>query len=190
MRKSILILVMILTFGPLAAVSLAQTGGGSRAFIGPFLGIQRSDGSDQANYLAGAALRLKLLPNLAVEGSIAYRDEKYADEALTVRSWPVCVTGLIYPVPIIYGGLGAGWYNTTLDYSDELNEAGLADVTNQEFGWHVAVGAELPLSEKMHLFGDVRYVFINYDIEDLPDALVDGVDANFYSISVGVLFAL
>ena len=190
MRYTTLILLLVLVLGAVTADVQGEENGSSRAFIGPFLGIQKSQDSDEANYLAGAALRLKLLPNLAAEGSIAYRDEKYGDEALTVRSWPVSVTGLLYPLPIIYGGLGAGWYNMTFDYSDALNDTGLEDETTQEFGWHLAVGAELPLSAKAHLFGDVRYVFLDYDVKDLPDAVADGVDANFYSISVGVLFGL
>ncbi|MFH2055182.1 MAG: outer membrane beta-barrel protein [bacterium] len=190
MKYCLAVLFILLTFGPLATIASADSGGASKALIGPHLGIQKSQDSDKANYLVGATLRLKLMPALAAEGSIAYRDEKYGDEAITVRSWPVTVTGLLYPLPIIYGGLGAGWYNTTFDYSDALNNAGFNDETTQEFGWHLAVGIELPLSGKTRVFGDVRYVFLNYDIEDLPDAVIDGVDANFYSISVGLLLGL
>lgn len=42
------------------------------------------------------------------------------------------VTGLVYPLPIVYGAVAAGWYNATFDFESELIE----DRTEQEFGWH------------------------------------------------------
>ncbi len=163
--------------------------GQTSAYVGPHLGIQKAEGAD-ANYLVGATLRLKLMPVLGVEGDIGYRQENYGSDALTVRDYPVTVTGLIYPLPIIYGGLGAGWYNTTFDYADKYNELGFADETTTKFGWHLAAGVELPASPKFKLFGDVRFVFLDYKFKDLPEAVLDGAKSNFYSINVGVLVRL
>ena len=162
----------------------------SNVYLGPHLGIQKSQDAKDANYLVGATLRAKLMPVLGVEGDIGYRQEKYGSDDLSVRSWPLTVTGLIYPLPIIYGGLGAGWYNTTFDYADRYNDAGVDDKTTQKFGWHLAAGNEIPASPRVNLFGDVRYVFIDYNVKDLPDAVLDGVNADFYSINFGILFRL
>lgn len=180
------ILLGILILAPLSARS--QT----NLYFGPHLGIQKSSGAENTNYLAGATLRLKLLPILAVEGDIGYRQEKFGSGAVTVKEWPVTVTGLLYPLPIIpiYGGVGAGWYFTTLDYSTKYNQDGYSDGTSRKFGWHVVVGLELPVSSNLKLFGDVRYVFLNYKFKNLPGAVLDGTDANFYSINVGLLFRL
>lgn len=162
----------------------------TNVYLGPHLGIQKSQDADDANYLVGATLRLKLMPAFGVEGDFGYRQEKYGSDVLTVKSWPVTITGLIYPLQIIYGGLGAGWYNTTFDYANNYNQAGFVDETTQKFGWHLAAGIELPASPSIKLFGDVRYVFIDYNIKDLPDAVLDNVDADFYSINFGLLFRL
>ena len=117
------IFLAILILLPLSARS--QTG----ACFGPHLGIQKSKSADKANFLVGATLRLKLMPFLGAEGDIGYRQDKYGSGALTVREWPVTVTGLLYPLPIIYGGIGAGWYFTTFDYSQKYNDTGINDET-------------------------------------------------------------
>ena len=161
----------------------------SSVYAGPHIGIQKAEGA-KTNYLVGLTLRMKLMPVLGVEGDIGYRQEKYGSDVLTVRDYPVTVTGLIYPLPIIYGGLGAGWYNTTFDYADRYNELGFADVTTTKFGWHLAAGVELPASPMFRLFGDVRFVFLDYKFKDLPDAVLDGAKSNFYSINAGVLLRL
>ncbi len=158
--------------------------------VGPHIGIQKSPDAQDANYLVGATMRLRLLPVLGVEGDIGYRQEKYGSDVVTVKNWPVTVTGLLYPVPIIYGGVGAGWYNTTFDYADRFNQIGYGDETVQKFGWHLVAGIEIPASQNIKLFGDVRYVFLDYKFKELPGALLDGVKSDFYSINIGLLFRL
>ncbi|MCX6832199.1 MAG: outer membrane beta-barrel protein [candidate division Zixibacteria bacterium] len=178
------VLLGILSLLPLTARSQTSV------YVGPHLGIQKSQDAEDASYLVGATLRLKLMPILGVEGDIGYRQEKYGSGALTVKNWPVTVTGLLYPLPIIYGGIGGGWYNSTLDYSDAYNQAGFDDDTATKFGWHLVVGIELPASPSFSLFGDIRYVFLDYKFKKLPGAVLDGAKANFYSINVGLLFHL
>ncbi|MDF1545910.1 MAG: outer membrane beta-barrel protein [bacterium] len=158
--------------------------------LGPHLGIQKSQDAEDANYLVGATLRLKLAPLFGVEGNFGYRQEKYGTDVLTVKSWPLTATGMLYLLPVVYGGVGAGWYNTSFDYASEYNDDGYIDETTQKFGWHLAAGIELPASQNFRLFGDVRYVFIDYNIKDVPGAVLDGVDADFYSINFGLLFSL
>jgi hypothetical protein len=164
--------------------------GQSGVSIGPHLGIQKAQDADNTKYLVGGTIRARLLPALGAEGTISYRQEKYADESVTVKSWPVTVTGLLYPLPVLYGGVGAGWYNVTFDYNDTYNTAGFADETQQEFGWHLTGGLEIPVGPTVSIFGDVRYVFIDYEFADLPSAIVDDVNADFYSINTGLLFQL
>ncbi len=162
----------------------------TNAYLGPHLGIQKGQDAQDANYLAGATLRLKFSPVLGAEGDIGYRQEKYGSGAVTVRDWPVTVTGLIYPLSVLYGGVGGGWYFTTLDYSQALNQAGIDDETTQKFGWHLVAGVEFPVSPRIRLFGDVRYVFLDYKFKNLPGAVLDGKKADFYSINLGLLFQL
>jgi opacity protein-like surface antigen len=170
----------------LIALTAAQVNAQSVNF-GPQVGYYKVRDADQGNLMGGLALRVKLLPVIGVEGSINYRQEKYADGAVTVRSWPVMVTGLIYPLPIVYGAMGFGWYNTTIDY-DQTKVPSLKDETTQKIGWHLGGGVELPVGSSLKLTADIRYVFLNYDFKKIPGR--DNLNSNFYVLTVGFLFGL
>jgi opacity protein-like surface antigen len=155
--------------------------------FGPQLGYYKAGDADQGSFMGGVAWRLKLMPALGVEASINYRQEKYGDGALTVRSWPVMVTGLIYPLPFVYGAMGAGWYSVTYDY-DQSKLPMLEDETTQKVGWHFGGGVELPVGSNFNLTGDIRYVFLNYDFKEIPGS--GDLKSNFYVITVGFLYVM
>jgi opacity protein-like surface antigen len=155
--------------------------------LGPQLGFYKARDADNGSLMGGMTCRLKLTPVLGAEASINYRQEKYANDAVTVRSWPVMVTGLIYPLPVVYGAIGAGWYNSTFDYNQ--NKAPLlTDETTQKFGWHFGAGVELPVGPKTKLTGDIRYVFLDYDFKQIPGS--GDLKSDFLIITVGFLFSL
>jgi opacity protein-like surface antigen len=155
--------------------------------VGPQVGYYKVRDADQGNVMGGLALRVKLLPVIGVEGSINYRQEKYLDGALTVRSWPVMVTGLIYPLPFVYGAMGFGWYNTTIDY-DQNKLPLMKDETTQKIGWHFGGGLELPVTTYLLLTGDFRYVFLNYNFKAIPGS--GDLKSNFTAITAGILLEL
>ncbi len=155
--------------------------------IGPQVGYYRAQDADEGSFTGGAAVRVKVIPFLGFEASIGYRQEKYADDLLTVRSWPVMVTGLIYPLPVIYGAMGFGWYNTTFDYDQDRLPL-LKDDTAQKVGWHFGGGVELPVGARVKLTADIRYVFLDYDFEDVPGSA--DMSSNFYVVTAGLLFGL
>ncbi|MBN1826056.1 MAG: outer membrane beta-barrel protein [Candidatus Eisenbacteria bacterium] len=176
-RRMIFPVLMILV---LAGPALAGLG------IGPQVGYYKASDADEGEFLFGGALRLKPIPFLGVEGSINYRQESYYDDALKVKSWPVMVTGLVYPIPFVYGLAGAGWYNTTFEYDSQVFP-GLGDEeTTSEMGWHVGAGVELPLGTGARLAGDVRYVFLDYELEGTSE--LQSADSNFYVITVTLFF--
>jgi opacity protein-like surface antigen len=150
-------------------------------YIGPQLGIHKTQDAER-DVLVGAAARLKLTPGLGIEGSLNYRKENF-ENGTTVRSWPIMVTGMFYVLPIVYAAGGAGWYNTTVDFDDEL---GLDNETSQQFGWHFGAGADIPIGNS-RLTGDVRYVFLDYEFDDVP---FEGIDSDFYVVTAGFLFGL
>jgi opacity protein-like surface antigen len=157
--------------------------------LGPQIGYFKAMDADKGNIMGGAICRIKLTPVIGAEASINYRQEKYANDALTIRSWPVMVTGLIYPLPIVYGAIGAGWYNTTFDYNqNKLLLKAFKDQTKQEFGWHFGGGAEFPVASNLKLTADIRYVFLNYNFKEIPGS--GNLNSNFYIITVGFLFNL
>ena len=179
MKKRVFVICILL----LSAVALqAQYLG-----IGPQVGLHKAKDAEDQKAMFGVALRGHLLPALGFEASINYRQEKYEDDVVTVRSWPIMLTGLIYPLPILYGTIGAGWYNTTIKYDSDLFP-NVGDETVQEFGWHFGGGVELPLGRNTRLTGDIRYVFLDYEFEEIPG--LDDVESDFYVISIGLFFGL
>jgi hypothetical protein len=182
-RFTMLLVLIVVAF----ETSAAQGGIG----FGPQVGIYKSQDADGASVMPGAAIRIKLSDVLGIEGSINYRQEEYANGIVTAKSWPVMVTGLLYPVPIVYGAIGAGWYNTTIEYNFPLGYLGgpaaISSENLQKFGWHFGGGVELPLGSVGKLVGDVKFVFLDYDFKKVPG---NGVNSNFYVITAGLLFGL
>lgn len=184
MRTMKLLLSSVLFLAPIA-------GFGQTLGFGPQLGIYKASDADEAELMVGGTVRLALSPALKIEGSINYRREKYDDGGITVKSWPVMATALFYPFPILYGAGGFGWYNTRTDYdpikfgSDFLVRE--AD-KSQKVGWHFGGGLELPFGSSSRLFGDIRYVFIDYEFRDLPGS--KDLQSDFYVITLGLLLGI
>ena len=153
--------------------------------LGPQLGYFKVQDADNWSSMIGGVLRLKLVPGLGAEASINYRQENYLNNAVTVRSWPVMLTGLIYLLPIAYGLVGFGWYNLTFDYNQ--NELPLfKDETTQKVGWHFGGGLEWPISSILTLSGDIRYVFLDYDFQAIPGS--GDLKSNFTVITARFMF--
>lgn len=157
-------------------------------YIGPQFGVFNAIDADEANFMGGAAARLKFGGVFGIEASINYRQEKYLNNSVTVKNWPVMLTGLIYPLPFVYGGIGAGWYNTSYTYNNSLLGLNLTSDTQQKFGWHFGGGVEIPIGNIGCIVGDLRYVFLDYDFSEFPGS--NDVNADYYVFMVGILFGL
>ncbi len=181
--RTVVLFICILLFVSATANAFGLIG------VGPRAGYYRAQDADEGRWMGGAGARIKLGSAIGIEASIDYRSEKYANGALTVRSWPVMATAMIYPLPIVYGLAGFGWYNTTFDYDQSrLLLKQVEDKTEQEVGWHFGGGVELPLGPLTSLTADIRYVFLNYDFSEVPGN--EDMKANFYAITVGILVGL
>ncbi len=158
--------------------------------LGPQLGYQKAKDADNGKLMYGLALRIHGLPFIGVEGSINYRQESYLDDKVTVRSFPVMITGMVYVLPAVYGAIGVGWYNTKFDFDSQINDLGIEDRTDQKFGWHFGGGVEIPLGLNSDNFitADIRYVFLNYKFDAVPGT--GDTNANFYVITAGLQFGL
>ena len=154
--------------------------------IGPHVGYFKASDADNGSIMPGAALRLKLADALGFEASIDYRQEDYDNEAITVTSWPVLITALLYPTQYIYGAIGVGWYNSQIEYNKFLNL--LSDKSSQQFGWHFGAGVELPLSKRIRLASDFRYTFLNYDFDEVPGS--NDISSDYFIITAGLFFQL
>lgn len=175
MKKIILILFVII---------FTQSAFAQEIALGPIAGYFKTSDADEGALIFGGAVRLKLSDAFGVEGSFGYRQEEYENGLVKVTSYPIMATGMIYVLPMIYGAAGAGWYNFNIEYASEL---GLDDDTTQEFGYHLGGGVELPLGNLI-LRGDIRYVFLNLELDNLPSA--KDLKSDFYVITAGLLFTL
>lgn len=181
MKHTVIFCLALMLLLSMATDTLAIIG------IGPRLGYYRVKEADDGRYFGGAAARFNLL-GLGVEGAIDYRAEKYHDGLVTAKSWPVTVSLLYYPLPIIYGVAGFGWYHTTIDYNQAKLGAAVKDQTSSETGYHIGAGVQLPIGLSTKIAADIRYVFLNYKFDNFPG---DGkTKANFYAITVGIFWNL
>jgi len=164
----------------------SDNGNRTGLYVGPQAGFQQARNADDGKWLIGAALRLKFLSALGGEAAINYRQEEFGHGAVKVISWPVMATGLFYPLPFLYGALGAGWYYTTFDYNQNKYPL-IKDETKQKFGWHFGAGGEIPMGS-VKLTADVRYVFLNYDFQQVPE--LSGLHSDFFMVTFGLLFGI
>jgi hypothetical protein len=164
----------------------------SSVSFGPQIGFFKAQDAEGVRGMGGLALRLKVSDGFGIEGAINYRKERYFDGYVDVNTWPVMVTGLFYLVPVVYGAVGAGWYNTSIDYNIPPGYLGAGSTyatdTAQEFGWHFGGGVELPMTPSVIFIGDLKYVFLDYNFTNFPGS--NGINSNFYVFTAGVLFSL
>jgi hypothetical protein len=181
MKKKLAILTIFLT-----AVFASQASGldwtESRAYLGPQFGFYKSADADDTKLLIGGVLRGRIHPALGLEASLSYRNETFHEGRLEVTSWPVMLTGMVYPLPIVYGLMGVGWYNSSFDYLQAQ------DRNEQEFGWHFGGGLEWPVGGNSKFYTDIRYVFLDYEFDAIPG--LEDTNSNFYMVSAGLLFGL
>ncbi|HQI49423.1 MAG TPA: hypothetical protein PLN61_12265, partial [bacterium] len=59
--------------------------------------------------------------------------------------------------------------------------------TTSTLGYHLGAGLELPVSN-MKLTADVRYVFLNYDLDNIGNK--EQPDSDFLAITLGLLWEL
>ena len=187
LRKALPGVVMIALIVVGAAPASGQGTFGADVLFGPVFGVQQARGADRAEVTGGIALRSRLVPLFGIEGAVQYRQEDYGDGAVTVRAWPVTLSGLVYLAPSVCAVGGGGWYHATFDYDESL---GLEDRTQstRDFGWHVGAGVEYALGSSTTLVADARYVFLDYAFQEVPGLHEEA--SNFYVVSAGLLFGL
>ncbi|MBN2357426.1 outer membrane beta-barrel protein [candidate division KSB1 bacterium] len=181
MKQCIILLGVLFFVFAITGESLAVIG------VGPRVGYYEAQDADAGRYFVGAVARFNLF-GIGAEAAIDYRSEKYDDGKLTVQSWPVTLSVLYYPLPIVYGVAGVGWYHTTAKYDEEKLGFKIKDQTSTEMGYHVGVGVQLPIGMSSKIAADVRYVFLNYDLENTAD--MGKQDADFYAVTISLLWGL
>jgi hypothetical protein len=170
----------------LAVLASASASAGPTLQLIPSVGLAKSTDSHSgdAKVFGGVALRASLLPFLSVEGGIAYRQESFFDDDLTVRMWPVTASLWLNPVPMLYAGGGVGWYRTTYDLK---NNSLFKDITDDKIGVHLGGGLAVPLTPALGLDLNGRYIFMQKDNElAWSTAWPTEFNPDFWNASVGL----
>lgn len=154
--------------------------------LGPHVGWARTTDSDESALTLGVATRLKLFEILAGELAVDWRSEEI--EAGDINTVPVQLSALVYPLPVLHGTLGIGWYR--VDASLDAIGQTIADFDDAAWdaGVHLGGGIELPLGSTASLTGELRYVFLGYELEDVGQTLE--ADADFLNLLVGLQFQI
>jgi opacity protein-like surface antigen len=180
-------LILVLLISGVVPVAAQESIG-----FGPLLGLYKGGDAEGYRIAGGAVVRFRLSDIIGLEGSINYRGETYDHGSVEVRSWPVMVTGLLYPVNFVYGSIGAGWYNTSVRYSVlpgiSPTSTALPGEAKQQFGWHFGGGVELNLFSYVKLVGDIRYVMLSYNFRNAPES--NSVISSSPVMTAGLLFGL
>ena len=154
----------------------------------PSVGFEKSTDANAADgkVFGGLALRATILPFLSAEGGIAYRQESFFDNSLTVRMWPVTASLWLTPVPMLYAGGGVGWYRTTYDLEDNTL---FEDITKDKLGVHLGGGLAVPLTPALGLDLNGRYIFMQKDNKlAWSTAWPKEFNPDFWNASVGLAF--
>uniref|UniRef100_A0A832IAN1 Porin family protein n=1 Tax=Eiseniibacteriota bacterium TaxID=2212470 RepID=A0A832IAN1_UNCEI len=148
--------------------------------IVPSIGIAHSVAADENRTMLGLELRGNLAPMVKTGIGVGYRSEDAFDGALTVRTIPVTASLWLSPLPTLYAGGGAGMYFTTLSFGDAI---ALPDQSDEQFGWHLGGGMNVPLGPVAALDLHGRYVFLQ---DEVGAPQTGTFDPDFWMASAGV----
>ncbi len=174
----------------LSVLSAAPSAGDGRYGAGPPEGrfglgghyafVENRDTNEGVNMYGGMArLRSRFV---GVEGSVDYRNEDLGAD-VDLKTWPIAASLMLFPLEPVYAIAGLGWYNATIDYPSELVAE---DRTDTKLGYHVGAGVEVPVVPAFMLTGDLRYQWVDYEFDDLPD-VVGEIESTYYTVHLGGL---
>ncbi|RPH89863.1 MAG: hypothetical protein EHM72_19805 [Calditrichaeota bacterium] len=183
MRKTIECLTMILI---LSAVVSAQT---DYIGIGPNLGLYKAESSDGWNDRIGVNARLRHYW-AAVDFDMYYHNEKYLQDIVWARCWPLTLSALVYPMEHLYAGAGIDLYQLYLDY-DQSADSSMVNLENEnknQWGRHICLGIEFPFTKTGVFALEARYIWIDYHFTPFKGS--EALNTNTFSIKAAVYFKL
>lgn len=179
----------------LAALAIPGSADAGLFGLGGHVGYFNVTDDGEEKFFGGAHARLRLPILLSFEGALDYRssatravDGVSPGTDLNVTTYPITVSAMAYPIPLVYLLAGIGWYNTTIEFSDSDLAVGPDSETNDNFGSHFGAGIEVPIGGNKSLSADLRYVFLNYDVTKLDLGGLEELDADYFSFQVGLTF--
>jgi hypothetical protein len=122
----------------------------------PSIGMSRTPGSSESPKFYGIALRGPMSPRMESELAVSWHRETVSDGDMTVKSVPITFSIWATPVRSLYLGGGAGYYYDEVSYRGSL---GIPSASDKQFAYHLGGGLNTPMSPRMSLDLQGRYIF-------------------------------
>lgn len=179
--RALFSLVIVVALAPLAhANSIALS-------AGPQVGWSYTAESKVSSPVYGGAVRLRLLDFITGEVAASYRSED-ADGGGTIETIPVQVSAMLHVVPAVHATFGVGWYHVDASLDAVGMTLSRFDDKASDAGLHVGGGVDVPLSPRMFLNLEARYVFLGYDLGETAN--LRNVKADFLQLGAGIMLQL
>jgi opacity protein-like surface antigen len=183
MTRSIIACALTLLVSGAAIAQDDVDSGGWALGIGGRYNYNETLDTDRNAHMGGAMLRARN-NYFGLEGSVDYHEDELLTET-DLKTWPISASILAFPLPVLYGIAGLGWYNTTVDFPEN---ASVDDQTDSSLGYHIGGGVELPVTNVIRFTSDVRWLFVDYEFDEIPESAVNEVDADSFQFNAGILF--
>ena len=175
-----------------ALMACASVAAAAELDLGVRGGYQRIADADEGGFLGGAFVRTDWRGVLFFEGALLYNSEDGVDDAgnrVEVEFIPVQLSVEVFFLrrdetfcPYILAGAGSYIVRTVNEALDDSD-------TDFDFGWHLGLGLDYVLTEKIFLEADLRYIWLDVDTKGrtFSDTLSD---FNSWQAVVGMGFRI
>ncbi len=157
------------------------------ADVGVRGGYMRMSEADDGAFLGGLFFRTDWRGVVFVDGSLYYHSKEVARD-VDLELIPIQLSAMLFLLgrdntlnPFVLGGGGLYWTRTTITGKDTKSEF--------DFGWHLGLGADYNLSDRMFIETEFRYIWLDTDSDNktIADSLKN---FNHWIGSVGIGFRL
>lgn len=145
-------------------VLTAATVQAGMADVGLRGGYMRMSEADDGAFLGGLFFRTDWREVVFIDGSLYYHSEEVS-RGVDMELIPIQLSAMLFLLgrdnminPFVLGGGGLYWTRTTVSGDDTDSEF--------DFGWHLGLGADYNLSERMFIEGEFRYIWLDTETED------------------------
>lgn len=170
-----------------AALMMVSSVYAGKADVGARAGYMRIAEAEDGTLLGGLFFRTDWHDVVFIDGSLYYHTEEIAP-GVDLELIPIQLSAMLFLLgrdnlinPFVLGGGGIYWNRTTVTGRDTDSEF--------DFGWHLGLGADFNLSDRIFVEGDFRYMWLDSSSEDQTFG-ASLKDFNHWIAGVGLGFRL
>lgn len=183
MRNFITLALMLALATPVLAESSRVLG------IGAHVGYSEASDAEDGTAIYGGDFSVRAFSLIGGLIEVGYREDdvEVNDPTGTIRDAelemiPILASLQVFPFagqlgpfnPFAIGGVG--WYVTRAEIRGRVGDfEGSFTDHDVSTGWHFGGGTDLDLGDHLTLTADIRYVFLETDLEDVDDVEADGI---------------